>query len=100
MAHASMDSLRQEQAKYALIKTPSLLTKARDGACHEMVMWYIHHLSEKARGEIKERLVLPLLPEMPHEDTDLEKGAHEDVHHRYTQQASCAVCHVDPSAKA
>jgi len=100
MVHDSTDSLHAEQVKVAALNVPHLIKKARDGACHEMVMWYIHHLSEKAREEIKERLVLPLLPEMPHEETDLEKGAHEEVHHRYTQQASCAVCHVDPSAKA
>jgi hypothetical protein len=94
MAHASMDALKQEQAKHALIKTPSLLTKARDGACHEMVMWYIHHLSESAREEIKERLLLPLLPEMHHEAPAVADKEAVEVHRRYTAQASCAVCHT------
>jgi hypothetical protein len=96
MAHDSVESLEGEQARVAGIKAPSLLNKARDGACHEMVMWYIHHLSDTAREEIKQRLVLPLLPEMQHEEVAVaEKTAvADDVHRRYTAQASCAVCHV------
>jgi hypothetical protein len=94
MAHDSIESLESEQAKLALIKTPSLSAKARDGACHEMVMWYIHHLSESAREEIKERLVLPLLPEMQHEAAVAPDKEAAEVHHRYTAQASCAVCHT------
>jgi len=100
MAHDSAESLEGEQAKLAAIQSPRLLTKARDGACHEMVMWYIHHLSENAREEIKERLILPLLPEMQHEAEPASTAEQTEVHRRYTQQASCAVCHVDPSKKA
>lgn len=100
MAHASLEELTAEQSNLKAIKDPRLLKKARDGACHEMVMWYIHHLSEPAREEIKQRLILPLLPEMQHEAL---AAAPEDwaskIHRRYTQQASCAVCHVDPTAQ-
>jgi len=98
MAHASNEELAAEQAKVATLKDAGLMAKARDGACHEMVMWYIHHLSESAREEIKERLVLPLLPMVHHKvaPTPVDKTA-SDVHQRYTAQASCAVCHVDPT---
>jgi len=99
MAHDSIDALEGEQAKVATIKSPTLLKKAVHGACHEMVMWYIHHLSETAREEIKHRLVLPLLPEIKHEAPVAETSGEEShIHRRYTAQASCAVCHVNPSA--
>jgi hypothetical protein len=94
MAHDSAESLEAEQAKLSAIKSPSLLKKARDGACHEMVMWYIHHLSDTAQEEIKQRLVLPLLPETQHEAGSESTAEAEKVHRRYTAQASCAVCHV------
>lgn len=100
MAHATLEAMEGEQAKLKDLKSPSLLAKARDGACHEMVMWYVHHLSESAREEIKERLILPLLPEMQHE-TPAAASNTEDahVHSRYDAQVSCAVCHVDPTSK-
>jgi hypothetical protein len=90
MAHNSAESLEQEQARVAAITTPSLLKKARDGACHEMVMWYIHHLSDTARDDIKQVLTLPLLPEVQHKTVE----DNSEVHRRYTAQVSCAVCHV------
>merc|ERR1711972_129701 len=69
MAHANITSLEVEQERHAKLQAenPELAAKVRDGACHEMVMWYIHHLSASARNEIKSELVLPLLPEKQHE---------------------------------
>merc|ERR1711920_755481 len=96
-SHNSLESLASEQDNTAGITDPALSIKARDGACHEMVMWYIHHLSESAREEIKERLTLPLLPEVKHEEPTSPSDTEVEVHRRYTQQASCAVCHVNPT---
>jgi len=98
MSHDSLESLKDEQAGVAAITDKAVLAKARDGACHEMVMWYIHHLSESARSDIKEQLVLPLLPEMQHEAPVAASASDVKAHSRYTQQASCAVCHVSTSA--
>merc|ERR1712039_415366 len=97
MAHASLDSLKEEQANMVSIKDPALLAKARDGACHEMVMWYIHHLSESARNEIKNQLILPLLPDLHHSEPASPTDVETKAHRRYAAQASCAVCHVDPA---
>lgn len=94
MAHESMQALESEQSRMALLE-PELLAKARDGACHELVMWYVHQLSESAREEVKARLVLPRLPEEMHA-TPVD-DAHF-VHERYTDQVSCAICHVAPAA--
>jgi hypothetical protein len=97
MSHADAKSLEKEQAALRELNKNdvALATKAQDGACHEMVMWYIHHLSASAREEVKESLVLPLLPEMLHEAPTAEATpAHHTSHARYTEQASCAICHV------
>merc|ERR1712039_331660 len=98
MSHHSLESLKAEQESTAAITDQALLAKARDGACHEMVMWYIHHLSESAREEIKSELVLPLLPEKQHEAPTTPSATEANAHDRYTAQASCAVCHVKPSS--
>jgi len=65
MAHASLSQLDAEHGEHADIaaEAPELAAKLRDGACHEAVMWYVHHLSAEARDEVKGLLTLPLLPE-------------------------------------
>lgn len=103
MAHATLASLQEEQAKVRAMEAnqKEFLAKARDGACHEAVMWYTHHLSESAREAVKEQLVLPTLPEAQHEEpaASADADAHE-AHRRYGEQISCAICHIEPSAAA
>lgn len=100
MAHGSAAELQKHQMWHAEmdVARPELAAKARDGACHELVMWYIHHLSASAREEIKERLVLPLLPAHQHDAPDSLDATEAQVHERYTDQVSCAICHVAPAA--
>jgi hypothetical protein len=103
MAHADAKSLEAEQARHKDLELsdPELAAKVRDGACHEMVMWYTHHLSASAREAVKENLVLPLLPVQQHEaPAESASLAHKESHQRYTAQASCAVCHVGASGSA
>lgn len=101
MAHANAAALEAEQRKVLKLhsESPELASKAKDGACHEMVMWYIHHLSASAREEIKQTLELPLLPMKLHPaPVSSTAPLHQDSHRRYTEQASCAVCHVTAGA--
>merc|ERR1712137_91590 len=101
MAHVNITSLESEQAKHVKLykDSPDLAAKVRDGACHEMVMWYIHHLSASAREEVKKSLVLPLLPQGLHAEPPASAPpTHKDTHSRYMEQASCAVCHVSTNA--
>jgi hypothetical protein len=94
MAHTDLPSLAAEQTKHQAL-TPELRAKATDGICHEMVMWFVHHLSASAREEIKQHLVLPLLPEEQHQAPHPAAPAeHHEVHSRYTERTGCAVCHV------
>lgn len=99
MAHGSAETLEAEQRRHAALHDSGhrAAAVARDGSCHEMVMWYIHHLSESAREDIKDLLELPLLPGFHHLSPGGDADASElSVRQRYTEQASCAVCHVSP----
>jgi len=100
MAHDSSAELQRHQAWHSKMDAtrPELARKVRDGACHELVMWYIHHLSASARAEVKERLVLPLLPAHQHDAPDSDDATEVQVHERYSEQVSCAICHVAPTA--
>jgi len=100
MAHTTLHDLKAEQRRHVdtVAARPDLVAKLRDGACHEMVMWYTHHLSESAREEVKQLIELPLLPEVLHgEPSEVSAdGQARNVHARYTEQVSCAICHVKP----
>lgn len=85
--HEDLRSLKAEQTEHLALSDGLLAEKTRDGACHEMVMWYIHHLSESARKQIKKLYPLPLLPEHRHTGSD-------HVQQRYEEQVTCGVCHV------
>jgi len=94
MAHSSEAALVEEQKMHLELEGAEL-NKARDGVCHELVMWYVHHLSEDARQLVKSQVVLPLLPTARH-----EASGNEQVDLRYDQQVSCGVCHVAPTSVA
>jgi len=98
MAHASAQRLEAEQRGHAALHAARhrAAEVSRDGACHEMVMWYVHHLSQSAREEIKAMLELPLLPEVHHMPPhgDSADATDHKVHERYMDQVSCAICHV------
>jgi len=102
MAHRSLMELVSAHAKNEKMihERPDLVPKTRDGLCHEAVMWYIHHLTADARQDIKQRLLLPLLPLVQHPEPDVVADAtSKDTHKRYTDQVSCAICHVTPATE-
>ncbi|CAJ1376801.1 unnamed protein product, partial [Effrenium voratum] len=88
MVHVSPKELLDEQEHFKRLEAdnPEVAVIARDGACHEVVMWYIHHLTTDAREAVKPHLVLPLLP----------GHHHGSPTKRYSSQVSCAVCHTAP----
>lgn len=91
LAQNNRTQLHAEQMWRAQLSA-DLSKKAQDGLCHELVMWFVHHLAAPAREEVKKHVVLPLLPEVQHTSV----GTHK-VHQRYTEQVSCAICHVTPA---
>jgi hypothetical protein len=97
LQHHTAGELAAEQAAVEAMAAshPASRDMVRDGVCHETVMWYVHHLSEATKHEIKQFIVLPLLPEAYHKKpTPLAAKAVKEGHARYTSQVSCAVCHV------
>ena len=71
--------------------TPSY-NATRDGKCLEVVMWFVHHLSQAQRTALGalESFVLPLMP------SDVAPKEHRSA--EYELQASCDTCHVAKSA--
>jgi hypothetical protein len=96
MAHEDAKSLQEEHEMNLALSAarPDLQAKLRDGACHETIMWFVHHLTESARQEIGNTVTLPLLPEQQHHEPKQDDSEAADVHKRYDEQISCAICHV------
>merc|ERR1712232_826673 len=75
-------------------KDPALKRLRRDGHCHETVMWYVHHLSESAKTQLKDLISLPLLPEASHDITQFTPEV-QAVIKAYEDHVTCASCHSD-----
>merc|ERR1711948_23966 len=83
-------------------ESPELMRIHRDGHCHEAVMWYVHHLPEVIRSELKDKIALPLLSKMRHDLSSSPEStvqpmalavARQRVHKAYQAQVSCSDCH-------
>ena len=75
---------------------------ARDGHCHEAVMWFVHHLTEEVKFIMTQdtTLKLPLLSPKLHTATCSQilssngsDSAVEAVCAKYHEQVTCASCH-------
>merc|ERR1711972_1007634 len=53
--------LEWEELNTLAKESPELMRIPRDGHCPEAVMWYVHHLPEVAKSDLKKRIALPLL---------------------------------------
>lgn len=71
-------------------------TMIRDGLCHELVMMYVHHLTESARTALKSGAFM--LPRLPESDMHRRPVGHgpmaEDAHKQYQERVSCTICHM------
>jgi hypothetical protein len=99
----SIEELEKSWVEEAQIvhDTPSLHDMARDGKCHEAVMWYTHHLSESTKEEAKLHLALPLLPNVQHlvnKNLHVEGSSHDKVFKGYKQGLGCTKCHAGGQA--
>lgn len=68
-------------------KDPELARIHRDGHCHEAVMWYVHHLPETLKDELKGQISLPLLTDARHQSSD------HPVLRAYEEKVTCQDCH-------
>jgi len=75
---------------------------ARDAKCHEVVMWFIHHLTDATKREMSNMIKLPLLAlEAPHTIQSLQKQLPASLVHTaapvfesYSQGIGCSACHA------
>merc|ERR1711963_186607 len=85
--HASADNRRMEQSVESMTEEwaklneeaaadPQLAQMHRDGHCHEAVMWYVHHLPESIKSDLKDKVALPLLSYMCH---DIDASPHTNA---------------------
>jgi hypothetical protein len=73
---------------------PFLVEMQRDGHCLEVVMWWVHHLSEKTRNEMH-HFVLPSLPLVHWREPVAEEGpaALKLYKAHYNPSSTCLACH-------
>merc|ERR1712224_759682 len=75
---------------------PELEHMIRDGKCHEVVMWFVHHLSVESQREIAHLVSLPLLPRIRHYTGNAHKSnAHKEIASTYEDEISCTDCHLE-----
>jgi len=72
----------------------------RDGLCHRVVMWFVHHLPATKQSELaKLGFELPLLPLADHSRRPAPRVLADDsaakaVHSAYKSSITCQKCHV------
>lgn len=99
--NASDLSAEWEELNALAEKEPALRRARRDGLCHEAVMWYVHHVPEDLKAELKDQVALPLLSYVRH---DLEAvstaiaaesaPAAAKVMRAYEEHVTCSSCHA------
>lgn len=107
----SIQNIKQEwNALNALIasqesesKRQALAQVQRDGHCHEVIMWYVHHLTADVQKLLSadSKLHLPLLSDTLHSKACSEEGEKDDKYEAakkrvcavYHEQVTCASCH-------
>ena len=78
-----------EELNAEAAKDPELARMHRNGHCHEAVMWYVHHLPQSVRAELKDKAELPLLSNFRH--NVLESKPHAvRLQRAYEEKVSCA----------
>lgn len=78
-----------------VVAAPELEGMVRDGKCHEVVMWFIHHLSLESQREIAQIVSLPFLPRVRHFMEHAKSEAHKEIAAAYDDEISCADCHLE-----
>ncbi len=96
VVHDGRQDLEKRFAREAELveQAPELEHMVRDGKCHEVVMWFIHHLSLDSQREIAEIVSLPFLPRVRHYMGQYKSDAHKEISSAYDQEIACTDCHL------
>jgi len=77
---------------------PELHDVTRDGKCHEAVMWWVHHISEATKEELKSFMTIPLMAETTHTvdevSSKVPETAVKSVMAGYKTATGCGICHA------
>jgi hypothetical protein len=84
-----------ERRHLAAVGDADLTSVVRDGKCAELAMMLTHHLEADAREELAALFSVPELSAEKHAFTSDASPAHQAIHTRYQEQATCAICHED-----
>jgi len=73
---------------------PLLIEMQRDGHCLEVVMWWVHHLTEAKRSEFQ-HLMLPTMPLVQWREPIEEEGVEAIQLYKahYNPSSTCLACH-------
>lgn len=99
------DSIEQHLQEWAKLNRisgdhPHLLGPQQEAHCREAVMWWVHHLSEHKKKELRaQNITVPLLPEGPKKPCG--QGPGEEERHAclfINEKNSCDWCHSSQAA--
>jgi len=103
-----LENLWAKEAK-TLEEYPELKAVARDGKCHEAVMWWVHHITDATKKELQAvGLTIPLLATAKkHTEHSIALSAPASseeakamVHKSYTTGIGCSACHASGATPA
>ena len=98
--HDNVDLVQRFQEESRLLAdAPHMEPMLRDGKCHEIVMWFVHHLSRESQQEVSEMISLPFLPRERHHIATLASGAEQQLGQQYQQAIQCTDCHLEYSSE-
>lgn len=101
LLHDNTDGLESRFVREVelIAAAPELENMMRDGKCHEVVMWFIHHLSVESQLEVAEIISVPLLPLLRHETQGhgyQSSKQHQEIIDTYQAEILCIDCHLKP----
>lgn len=89
--HARYASVDEMEAEWSSV--PVNDTLVRDAHCHEVVMWYVHHLTTPEQRALRGTHVLPLLP-AAEQAVDRGTPKPSTAIDFYSRRVTCQDCHI------
>jgi len=68
--------------------------RVRDAHCHEVVMWFVHHLTSQEQNRVMLTTTLPMLPITDHTSGKGKRAIEDRAGKFYDEKVTCQNCHV------
>jgi len=82
-----------EMAAHWAENAPAEDPRVRDAHCHEVVMWFTHHLTTQAQEHVQHTITLPLLPVADHTMRGSARDSTDKAGKFYDSKVTCQACH-------